>query len=97
MTAYLLGRTRVTDPEAYGRYTAATGKLLDKFGARLKAATNSFDVLEGAEEREFVVLIEFDSLEAARNFYESMEYQAAKELRQGAAETTILIVPGRDS
>ena len=66
MAAYLLARTRVTDPQAYGRYTAATGKLLEKFGGRLKAATNAFEVLEGKEEREFVVIIEFDSREAAR-------------------------------
>ena len=95
MAAYLVARTRVTDPEAYGRYTAATAPLLKAHGGVLRVASNSFEVLEGDEDREWVVLIEFDSPQAARDFYGSPEYQAAPALSAGAAETTVLIVPGR--
>ena len=40
------------------------------------------------------VLLEFPDLEAAKRFYESPEYQAAKRLREGAADFNMVAVQG---
>jgi uncharacterized protein (DUF1330 family) len=42
------------------------------------------------------VVLEFPSLEAAKGYFESPEYQAAKRERAGAAEADIQIVEGVD-
>jgi uncharacterized protein (DUF1330 family) len=41
-----------------------------------------------------VVVIEFDNMEAARRFYESDAYTAARRVRERAAETDLLLVEG---
>ena len=41
-----------------------------------------------------VMLIEFDSMDAAKTFYESDEYTAAKAIREMAAETDLLLIEG---
>ena len=41
-----------------------------------------------------VMLIEFDDMEAAKTFYESDEYTAAKAIRQMAAKTDLLMIDG---
>ena len=40
------------------------------------------------------MIVEFDSLEQARKFYHSPEYQAAKAARKDAAKMNILVVEG---
>ena len=44
--------------------------------------------------RGVVMLIEFDSMDAAKTFYESDEYTAAKAIREMAAETDLLMIEG---
>ena len=51
------------------------------------------DVREG-ENLGTVVLIEFESIDAARKFYESEKYQAAKAVRELAAKAHLVLVEG---
>ena len=48
----------------------------------------------GARVRPRNVVIEFESLDAARACYESPEYQAARQHRVGAGEAEILLLEG---
>jgi uncharacterized protein (DUF1330 family) len=41
-----------------------------------------------------VVVLEFPTLEAARKFYDSPEYRAARELRAGSANMNMIAVAG---
>ena len=41
-----------------------------------------------------LVVVEFDSVERAKQFYDSPEYRAAREARAGAADMNILVVEG---
>jgi uncharacterized protein (DUF1330 family) len=50
--------------------------------------------LEGPEETRRVVVLEFPSLEKAEAFFRSDGYQAAKKLREGAAEGSFIVVDG---
>ena len=55
----------------------------------------------GAERHEgsvegIVMMIEFESIDSARTFYLSDEYQAAKAVRDACAETDLMIIEGTD-
>ena len=52
------------------------------------------DVLEGDWPWPRLVIIEFQSRDAARLFYESPEYQKILPLRQAASDGTLAIVEG---
>jgi uncharacterized protein (DUF1330 family) len=51
-------------------------------------------VLEGNWHGDQTVVLEFDSVEAAREWYESEAYQEAAKLRHAAADCNVVIVSG---
>jgi uncharacterized protein (DUF1330 family) len=52
------------------------------------------EVLEGGFPGARIVLVEFESVERAKRFYDSPEYRAAREKRLGAADFHMLLVEG---
>ena len=90
---YVISRVDVTNPEAYAGYAARADFAISTHGGRALARGGRFEVLEG-KARTRNVVIEFDSYEAARAYYHSAEYQAARALREGAAEIEMVLVEG---
>jgi uncharacterized protein (DUF1330 family) len=90
---YVVSRVDVTDREAHARYAAASTKVIAAHGGRALARGGRHETLEGKARGRNVVL-EFDSYEAARAYFYSAEYQAARALRQGAAEIEMVLVEG---
>jgi uncharacterized protein (DUF1330 family) len=77
--------------KAYGR---AAGPSIAKSGAAVLAADPRPEVLEGEWHGSQTVVLEFESVEAARAWYASAEYEKAKPLRQAAADCNAVIVSG---
>ena len=94
MSAYLLIRVTVTDPERYRDYMAVTPAALAKYQGRFIARGGHSVTLEGPEESRRLALVEFPTLELAQTFYASPEYQAAKLLRDGACEAEFVALEG---
>ncbi|MBS0565481.1 MAG: DUF1330 domain-containing protein [Proteobacteria bacterium] len=93
MTAYWIAHVTVTDPAAYAGYQALAPAAFTRHGARFLARGGASEVLEGpALDRH--VLIEFPSLQAARDCYHSPEYRAARARREGACIAHVVIVEG---
>lgn len=90
---YLIVRADVTDPEAYARYAAGTAEAMKKYGAKPLVRGGRFEALEGTARSRNVVM-EFESYEQAKAYYNSPEYQAARQHRLGAAEAEFLLVEG---
>jgi uncharacterized protein (DUF1330 family) len=87
-------RANVTDWDRFTHYLQATPAVIAKFGGRHIARGGETVTLEGPEEKRRVVLIEFPSMEQAKKFYNSPEYQQVRKLREGAAEGEILAIDG---
>jgi uncharacterized protein (DUF1330 family) len=77
--------------EAYGR---ASGATLRQGGASVLVVDSQPLVLEGEWDGDRTVVLEFESVDAARTWYESPEYQKVIGLRQAAADTNAVIVAG---
>jgi uncharacterized protein (DUF1330 family) len=90
---YVVTRVDVKDPEAYARYAAAATKAIVAHGGRILARGGRHEALEGGARARNVVL-EFDSYDDARAYYYSADYQAAKALRERAAEMEMVLVEG---
>jgi len=90
---YIISRVDVTDPEAYARYAAAATKAIADHGGRALARGGRWEALEGPARARNVVL-EFPDPEAARRYYHSQQYQAAKAMRAGAAQMEMVLVEG---
>ncbi len=94
MTAYLIARIKVTDPEKYKNYTALSPAAIKAFGGKFLVRGGAVETLEGKKETNRVVVLEFKSLEIARQFYHSEQYTLAKAQRAGAAQGQFIIVEG---
>ncbi len=96
MSAYLIAQVSVTDQETFDRYRAEVPATLALYGGRYVIRGGQAHPLEGEWTVPRLVVIEFDSVEAARRWYNSPEYQKILPLRLAAAETTAAIVEGYD-
>ena len=79
--AYLIARVRVHDKERFETFKQMSTPLISEYGGCLLAHNHEVETLEGNHEG-LVVLLEFDSMEEARQFYFSDGYTAAKLVRE---------------
>jgi uncharacterized protein (DUF1330 family) len=94
LSAYLVIRVAVSDWVRYRQYMALTPAALAKYQGRFIARGGESVTLEGPEETRRLALVEFPTLELAKAFYASPEYQAAKALRNGACEAEFIALDG---
>lgn len=94
MPAYVIANIRVQDAEAYEEYRRVVPAVIERFGGRYLVRGGRSDALEGDMTLGRVIILEFPSYEDARSWYDSPEYAAAKEIRQGCSIGDVLIVEG---
>lgn len=94
MSAYILVECDVLDAERYEAYKALAPAAIARYGGRYLARGGETVTLEGDWKPARVVVLEFPSLDAARAFYDSPEYRAAREKRKGAADMRMIAVAG---
>jgi uncharacterized protein (DUF1330 family) len=92
--AYLLVQVDVTNPGQYQEYSKLTPGIVAKYGGRYLARAGRTATLEGPPARARVVVIEFPSMDRAREFYDSAEYVAARKVREGAGTAQFVVVEG---
>ncbi len=89
--AYVIAEVEVTDPAGFQEYVAAALPTLVPYKARLTVRDRP-DVREGHPSAGDIVIVQFDSIEDARAWYESAAYQQAIPMRQKSASTRLFIV-----
>ena len=83
----------VSNPDALARYGSIAPDVIRAHGGRILARGIPVKAYEGAE-AERCVVIEFESVGAAIAAYESVAYQEARALLEGAVQREIRIVEG---
>lgn len=96
MSAYVIAIIKVTNPDAYAEYARLAAPVNGQYNSTLLARSNQFEFLEGKLDCNRVVINRFATIDAAKAFYHSVEYQAAKSKRIGAADFNMLVVQGED-
>ncbi|XUL93396.1 DUF1330 domain-containing protein [Streptomyces galilaeus] len=91
---YVILTESIKDPAGMDAYGRAAGPSIAEGGASVLVADGRPQLLEGEWHGDRTVVLEFDSVEAARAWYESEAYGRAKPLRHAAADTNAVIVSG---
>lgn len=91
--AYWIAQVTVSDPGQYKLYAEAAPEAFRKYGATILARGGKSQQMEG-QGRPRNVVVEFPSLQAAIDCYNSPEYQAARAKRKGAGEAEVVLVEG---
>jgi uncharacterized protein (DUF1330 family) len=94
MPAYVIAEVTVTDPQGFERYRQMVPSTIAQYGGRYVVRGGKCETLEGAWNPARLVVLEFDSVERAREWWACEEYREAKELRQRTARTDLIIVEG---
>jgi len=92
--AYFIAEVQVTDPATMQKYGQQIAATLAPFHHKYLVRSHDIQALEGEPPKGSVVVIQFDSMEKAREWYDSPAYAAIKPLRQSAATSRIYIVQG---
>jgi len=90
--AYILITEDVKDPAGMAEYGKLAAQTMAN--ATLLSFDSKAEVIEGEWHGTQTVLLEFESEEAAREWYYSDAYQEALKLRQAAAECNGVILHG---
>ena len=90
---YLVANIRVTNQDKFQEFSGMAGPAIKKYGGKVLARGPVADRLEGDVDG-IVMMIEFESKEAAETFYFSEAYQAAKAIRDTGCDTDLLIIEG---
>ena len=92
---YIIARVTVDDNDAYMRYAQGALIAMKKYGARVLARGGRFEALDG-EARPRNVILEFESYDQAKAYFNSPEYQAARAHRVGKSVGEFVLVEGFD-
>ncbi|MBK5933658.1 uncharacterized protein (DUF1330 family) [Rhodovulum imhoffii] len=83
----------ISDPDRFAAYAKIAGPAIEAEGGRFIARGEPVEILEGTNNNR-VVIIEFESTEAALSAYRSASYQSAVEALGDGARRDYRIVPG---
>jgi len=92
MGALMFIQAEITDPEQFLEYAKRAPELIAKHGGRYRSMRGAVEQLEGKPDNRKIVVSEWPSMEVAKAFWDSPEYQALKKIREGAAEIDVHIV-----
>ncbi len=94
MTVYVIVQLKMTDRAAYDRYQAKFFDVFRKFNGRLLSADEHPAVIEGAWDRDKLVLMSFPDEAAFGAWANSPDYLAIAKDRKAGAEATVLLAKG---
>ncbi len=95
MAAYcLFDNLQVIDAAKLEEYKSRVAPLVERYGGRYVVGWCRTDLVEGQWQPTFPVLIEFPSLEHARQWYSSREYAELKAIRLAAVRSNAVFMEG---
>ncbi|MFN8411480.1 MAG: DUF1330 domain-containing protein [Anaerolineales bacterium] len=94
MTAYVILDIDVHDPVQYEEYKKLSPGPIAAYGGKFIVRGGKTETLEGDWAPSRLVVIQFDSSEIAKQWLNSEEYRAAREMRHQTATTQAVVVEG---
>lgn len=92
--AYVIAEIEVTNPDGYKEYTTLVPATVEKYGGRFIVRGGKSVPLEGDWPERRRVIIEFPSVEAARKWWDSPEYEKPMAMRRANSKGRLLLVEG---
>ena len=94
MSAYIVVQVNVEDTAKYEEYKKHVPATIEAYGGRFLVRGGETEVLEGDWNPGRFVILEFDSVERAKEWWSSEEYRGPKELRQQASKAKLIVAAG---
>jgi len=93
LPGYVIAEVEVTDAATFQKYAEKVPGTIAQYGGHYVIRGGKFDSIEGDAPKRFVV-IQFDSVEKAKAWEDSPEYDAIKPIRHSSAKSRVFIIEG---
>ena len=90
---YLIANITVHDNDGFEEFKKMSGPVISEYGGKVLVRNPNPEIREG-KEFDISIVLEFESIESARQFYESEKYTLARKIRERASKTDLILVEG---
>ena len=94
MTAYVIVEINIVDPVGYEEYKKQAAATVHKYGGKYLVRGGKTEVLEGDWKPKRIVVLEFESMQRAKEWLNCEEYRQPRKIRHRTAETKMILVGG---
>ena len=94
MSAYVIVEIDIVDPAGYEEYKKLAGPTVEKYGGKYVARGGKTEVLEGDWQPKRIVVLQFDSMQRAKDWLHCEEYREPRKMRHRTARTNMILVEG---
>jgi uncharacterized protein (DUF1330 family) len=94
MVAYVISDVAIRDPVLVERYRSLAQASIAKHGGRYVVRGGAVEPVEGGWMPEHIVIVEFPTMDKAREWYRSPDYAEALAVRQTALDRRLIFVEG---
>ena len=94
MAAYFVVDVTVEDPVLYEDYRKLVNDTLKKYGGKFLVRGGATETIEGDWQPGRFVILEFEDAEQFRRWYNSPEYDKAKQIRWKASSARAVLAEG---
>jgi uncharacterized protein (DUF1330 family) len=94
VAAYVISEVEFLDHEAAGAYRRLAADTIEKYGGRYLVRGGPSEHVEGHPSPKAIVIVEFPTMEIAKEWYNSSEYGEALKVRERALDRRLVFVQG---
>ena len=94
MAAYVISEVEIVDPGLIDTYRSLAQATIAQYGGRYIVRGGAIETVEGGPPPRHLVIVEFPTMQRAREWYRSPEYAEALKVRQGALNRRLIFAEG---
>ena len=94
MSAYVIVEIDVIDPAGYEEYKKLASATVEKYGGKYIVRGGKTEVLEGDWQPKRIVVLQFESMQRAKEWLNCEEYGEPRKMRHRTANTSMIVVEG---
>jgi uncharacterized protein (DUF1330 family) len=94
MCAYVIVEIDIVDPAGYEEYKQLASATVEKYGGKYIVRGGAVETLEGDWNPKRIVVLQFDSIQRAKEWLNCEEYREPRKMRHRTARTRMVVVEG---
>jgi uncharacterized protein (DUF1330 family) len=94
MAAYIIVDLEVTEPIEYEEYKKRAAATVEQYGGKYIVRGGKCETLEGGWHPQRIVVLQFESMERAKEWLNCAEYAEPRKMRHRTAKTRMIVVDG---
>jgi uncharacterized protein (DUF1330 family) len=94
MSAYVIVEIDIVDPAGYEEYKKLASATVERYGGKYIVRGGAVETLEGDWKPKRIVVLQFDSMQHAKEWLNCEEYREPRKMRHRTARTRMVVVEG---